>query len=77
MSKQVKLRFKKLLKKAAFVQAELEFHEELIGEAKNEFSQEVANTINALTPEQKKLIEEHNRKEKLELIVTGKRSFLQ
>ena len=47
--------------------AELEVHDELIGEAKNEFSQEVANTINALTPEQKKLIEEHNRKEKLEL----------
>mgnify|MGYP003112559580 CR=1 FL=1 len=67
MSKQVKLRFKKLLKKAAFVQAELEFHEELIGEAKNEFSQEVANVISELSPEQKKLIEEHNRKEKLEL----------
>ena len=37
MSKQVQLKFKKLLKKAEFIHADLEYHEELISEAKREF----------------------------------------
>ena len=56
MSKQVKLKFKKLLKKAEFVHADLEYHEELLPEAKNLFSQEVAQTIKDLPPEQQKQI---------------------
>lgn len=37
MSKQVQLKFKKLIKKAEFVHADLEYHEELISEAKQGF----------------------------------------
>ena len=37
MSKQVKLKFKKLLKKAEFVHADLEYHEELFPEAQKGF----------------------------------------
>jgi hypothetical protein len=48
MSKQVKLKFKKLLKKAEFVHADLEYHEELLPDAKQEFfgaAQEVLDTL--------------------------------
>jgi hypothetical protein len=40
MSKQVKLKFKKMLKKAEFVHADLEYHEELLSDAKSEFTHE-------------------------------------
>ena len=66
MSKQVKLKFKKLLKKAEFVHADLEYHEELLPEAKNLFSQEVAQTIKDLPPEQQKQIAEIDRKRQIE-----------
>ena len=66
MSKQVKLKFKKLLKKAEFVHADLEYHEELLPEAKNLFSQEVPQTIKGLTPEQQKHIAEVDRQRLIE-----------
>ncbi len=66
MSKQVKLKFKKLLKKAEFVHADLEYHEELIGDAKNMFSQEVANTIKRLGPEVQQKIRAHEEKMRIE-----------
>ena len=66
MSKQLKLRFQKLLKKADFVQADLEYHEELIGEAKTLFSQEVAAAIKNLSPELQQKIRDHDKKLQLE-----------
>jgi flagellar biosynthesis GTPase FlhF len=65
MSKQVKLKFKKLLKKAEFVHADLEYHEELLPEAKNLFSQEVAQAIKDLTPEQQKHVAEIDRQRQI------------
>ena len=53
MSKQVKLKFKKLLKKAEFVHADLEYHDELLPDAKLDFAKEVNNIINTLSPEEK------------------------
>ena len=48
MSKQVQLKFKKLLKKAEFVHADLEYHEELITEAKQGFFAVVEETFSSL-----------------------------
>lgn len=48
MSKQVQLKFKKLLKKAEFVHADLEYHEELVPEAKQGFFAAAADIFNAL-----------------------------
>jgi len=61
MSKQLKLRFQKLLKKADFVQADLEYHEELIGDAKTEFNQEIAQHISSLSKEQQQHIADINK----------------
>jgi len=58
MSKQVKLKFKKLLKKAEFVHADLEYHEELIPEAKQEFMAIVNEIFQRLPIEEKKKINE-------------------
>jgi hypothetical protein len=41
MSKQLKLKFKKTLKKAEFVHAGLEYHQQLISEAKSLFGDEI------------------------------------
>lgn len=48
MSKQIKLKFNKLLKKAEFVHADLEYHEELLSDAKSEFTQEFNRITNTL-----------------------------
>jgi len=48
MSKQIKLKFQKLLKNAEFVQADVNYHEELLPEAKQEFfaaAQEILNNL--------------------------------
>tara|TARA_R100000008_G_scaffold84236_1_gene71151 strand:- start:435 stop:1085 length:651 start_codon:yes stop_codon:yes gene_type:complete len=48
MSKQIKLKFQKLLKNAEFVQADVVYHEELLPDAKQEFfaaAQEILNNI--------------------------------
>ena len=51
MSKQLKFKFKKTLKKAEFVHADLEYHEELLPEAKNLFVEEIDRCIKTLPPE--------------------------
>ncbi len=45
MSKRIALKFKKMLKKAEFVHADLEYHEELFGDAKIEFNEEFLNVV--------------------------------
>ena len=56
MSKQLKFKFKKTLKKAEFVHADLEYHEELLPEAKNLFVEEIDRCIKTLPPkDQQKL----------------------
>ena len=52
MSKQLKLKFKKTLKKAEFVHADLEYHQELFAEAKVEFNEEVTRLLKELPPEE-------------------------
>ena len=66
MSKQVKLKFKKSLKEAEFVYADLEYHEELISEAKREFFVKVEEIFNKLSPEDKKKINDVKMKKMLE-----------
>jgi len=62
MSKQVKLKFKKLLKKAEFVHADLEYHEELLPEAKQEFMALVNEIFQRLPAEEKQKINEQREK---------------
>jgi len=62
MSKQVKLKFKKSLKKAEFVHADLEYHEELISDAKREFFAKVDEIFNGLCEEDKKKINDAKKK---------------
>lgn len=52
MSKQLKLKFKKLLKKADFIHADLEYHEELVGEAKLLFNEALHEWLAKLPPEE-------------------------
>ena len=54
MSKQLKLKFKKLLKKADFIHADLEYHEELVVEAKQLFNEELQKWLRALPQEEQK-----------------------
>ena len=54
MPKQLKLKFKKTLKKADFIHADLEFHQELIGEAKRMFASAVEELLNTLSAEEHK-----------------------
>ena len=53
MSKQLKLKFKKLLKKADFIHADLEYHEELVAEAKQLFHEAVQEWFGRLPPEER------------------------
>tara|TARA_R110000824_G_scaffold233442_1_gene421739 strand:- start:2794 stop:3489 length:696 start_codon:yes stop_codon:yes gene_type:complete len=52
MSKQLKLKFKKLLKKADFIHADLEYHEELVVEAKHLFAANLNEWISRLPKEE-------------------------
>jgi hypothetical protein len=52
MSKQLKLKFKKLLKKADFIHADLEYHEELVVEAKHLFAEALNKWISRLPQEE-------------------------
>ena len=58
MSKQVKLKFKKLLKKAEFVHADLEYHEELFPDAQQEFFVAVNKIFDSLDSEVQKQLNE-------------------
>ena len=62
MSKQLKLKFKKLLKKAEFVHADLEYHDELLPEAKLSFADSVSAVLSSLSEEEKSRIEAHRQK---------------
>lgn len=54
MSKQLKYKFKKTLKNAEFVHADLEYHQELLGDAKILFNEVVRQAISGLPPETQK-----------------------
>ena len=54
MSKRNELKFKKMLKKAEFVHADLEYHEELVYEAKADFNEAFLDRINNMSRREKK-----------------------
>jgi len=56
MSKQLKLKFKKILKKADFTHADLEYHEELLPEAKQHFADAITKIIEELSDDDKNAI---------------------
>ena len=62
MSKQLKLKFKKTLKKAEFVHADLEYHQQLIFEAKSLFTDEIRRLLGLLSDEQRELLEKEDSK---------------
>ena len=66
MSKQVDLKFKKLLKNAEFVHADLEYHEEMLPEAKQEFFKTVNEIYQQLSAEDRKKIDD-SRARKLQV----------
>jgi len=66
MSKQVKLKFKKLLKKAEFVHADLEYHEELLPDAKQEFFAAAQKILDALPESDQQKIRELRERKMLE-----------
>tara|TARA_R100000008_G_scaffold83947_2_gene70171 strand:+ start:59 stop:787 length:729 start_codon:yes stop_codon:yes gene_type:complete len=63
MSKQVKLKFKKLLKKAEFVQADLEYHQELLPEAKIAFADALTKVLASLSAEDQKAVDDYRKQE--------------
>ena len=62
MPKQLRLKFKKILKQAEFVHADLEYHEQLVPEAKQLFFDAIAKIVKSLPDEQRARIEEVNKK---------------
>ena len=58
MSKQLKYKFKKTLKNAEFVHADLEYHKELLPEAQNLFNEEIARVVDELPDEDRKKMNE-------------------
>jgi hypothetical protein len=65
MSKQLKLRFKKIMKKAEFVHADLEYHEELIDEAQSTFQKAADELFLKLSDEEQSRLKEILEKKKL------------
>ena len=63
MSRRTQLKLKKILKKAEFVHADLEYHEEMLIDAKKEFHESFTNLLNSLPPEVKQKIEETKKKQ--------------
>lgn len=57
MSKRIQLKLKKMLKKAEFVHADLEYHEELLTDAKKEFNEIFIKTMAGLPQEEKEKYE--------------------
>jgi len=62
MSKQLKLKFKKTLKKAEFVHADLEYHQQLISEAKSLFGDEIRRLLNLLSDDEREALEEEDKR---------------
>ena len=58
MSKQLKYKFKKTLKNAEFVHADLEYHKELLPEAQNLFNEEIARVVDELSDDDRKKMNE-------------------
>ena len=75
MSKQLKLKFKKILKKADFTHADLEYHQELVPEAKQQFSETISIIIENLSEEDKTRIRSANieRQKKFEKELDARR----
>lgn len=65
MSKQLKFKFKKTLKKAEFVHADLEYHQELVPEAKRLFSEAVQKMVAKLSAEDQQLLHQEAEKRRL------------
>lgn len=76
MSKQLKLKFKKILKQADFAHADLEYHEQLLPEAKQNFADAITKIINEMDKEDQDAIREADRKrqEKFEKELNARRS---
>ena len=72
MSKQLKYRFKKTLKNAEFVHADLEYHKELLPDANALFQEEVRRVVAGLSPDLQQQVqdalEKKARKEQEELL---------
>ena len=59
MSKRIQLKFKKMLKKAEFVHADLEYHEELVFEAKADFNEAFLDRVNNMSRRERKYWKRH------------------
>jgi len=59
MSKRIQLKFKKMLKKAEFVHADLEYHEELVFEAKIDFNEAFLDRVNNMSRRERKYWKRH------------------
>jgi hypothetical protein len=59
MSKRIQLKFKKMLKKAEFVHADLEYHEELVFEAKTDFNEAFLDRVNNMSRRERKYWKRH------------------
>jgi hypothetical protein len=62
MSKRNELKFKKMLKKAEFVHADLEYHEELVYEAKADFNEAFLDRISNMSRRERKYWSRHLHK---------------
>ena len=63
MSKQVKLKFKKLLKKAEFTHADLEYHQELLPEAKIAFAEALSSVLASLSSEEQQAVDDYRKEQ--------------
>ena len=54
MSKRIQLKFKKMLKKAEFLHADLEYHEELVFEAKADINEAFQDRIDNMSRRERK-----------------------
>ena len=63
MSRRTQLKLKKILKKAEFVHADLEYHEEMLIDAKKEFNESFTDLLKSLPPDIKQKIEENKKKQ--------------
>jgi len=63
MSRRTQLKLKKMLKKAEFVHADLEYHEDMLVDAKKEFHESFTDLLQSLPADVKQKIEEAKRKQ--------------
>jgi hypothetical protein len=77
MSKQLKFKFKKTLKKAEFVHADLEYHQQLVSEAKKLFSEEVRRLVEKLSAEDQALLQEESERRNVARVEAAERASKQ